>query len=416
VIESPSLSLDTFVYGLHTVAPYRVEEVSPDAVDVYVYDSEAPGEERIVHFERQGDGWQWTYTFVGSVRAAGRRTAGCVDMYPFPLEIGYKRGDPPIDFCQTPGKMLGDGMLREDASSREMLALVPAQGDVLIQDTLGRSIGWTGGTFVSEIPDAYQVPYALGDAAVLHHTLHLPAAEYTVSASGSSDEVELVFYVDGRFIELSAQPQSTGSVQLKIDSSLEHITLSGLQNLSTFALSMDNESAPESHLATIAGTPLPGSEKLAISFDGNQAEMACTNGGLQYSLGLENSGGQVFASEPLTLKAGEMHLLGPTKWTELDSGDVTLEIDQDSDGTTDETLELGDESSIASDGGGWVCPCPLAVIGFVGAALVSLKSLKPHRGHGSVKVLMLLYHIMSHFEQRCDSLKRMEVSDESQKV
>jgi Tol biopolymer transport system component len=368
------LSLNTFVYGLHNVAPYRVEEASPNTIDVYVYDSEAPGQERIVHFEHEGDGWQWTYTFVGSVGAAGTRTAGCVDMYPFPVEIGREPGKPPFDFCQTSDRVPGKSSSRDDASPGQMLALVPAQGDVLIQDTLGRRIRWVGGTFVSEIPDAYEIPYALGDATLLHHTLRLPAAEYVVTANGSSVEaVELVFYVDGRFIELSARQQSTGSeVQLEIDSSLEQATLSSLQNLDSFALSLDNESAPESHLVTISGTPLFGSEYLRVSFDGAQVELSHAGGGLQqYDLRLENSGGQVFTSEPLTLEADETHTHRPTNWIELNSVDVTLEIDQDSDGTTDETLELENQSLSSSperDESRWSCPCPLAAIGLVGLA------------------------------------------------
>ena len=377
------LSLNTFVYGLHAVAPYRVEETSSNTIDVYVYDSEAPGQERIVHFEREGGGWQWTYAFVGSAGAAGTHTAGCVDMYPLSVEIGCKRGDPPFDFCQASDRVPGKSSSRGDASLGQMLALVPAQGDVLIQDTLGRRIGWVGGTFVSEIPDAYEIPHALGDATLLHHTLRLPAAEYVVTANGSSVEaVGLVFYVDGRFIELSARPQFTGSeVQLEIGSSLEQATLSGLQNLSSFALSLDSEAAPESHLVTISGTPLSGNEDLRVSFDGAQVELSHAGGVLQYDLRLENSGGQVFTSEPLTLEANETHAPRPTNWTELNSVDVILEIDQDNDGTIDETLALENQVSgpmstpiatlsSGSDRGRGPCPCPLAMIGLVGLAML----------------------------------------------
>jgi len=199
-------------------------------------------------------------------------------------------------------------------------------------------------------------------------------AEYAVKVNGSSTEaVELTFFVDGRFVGLSAQPQPTSSeVQLEIDPSLGQVTLFGLQNLSSFTLSMDDESAPESHLVTITGTPLSESENVEISFDGNQAKLVYADGGLQYSLGLENSAGQVFASGPLTLEANETHALRSANWAELNSAKVALEIDQDSDGTTDKTLELENRSPVEGDRTA-VCPCPLAVIGFVGLVLVSLR-------------------------------------------
>jgi len=132
------VSLNTFTsMGWHTMAPYRVEEISANTIDVYVYDSETPGQERAIRFRDSNSGWQWTYTFVGSVGAAGTRTGGCADMYPYSLQTGLQQGTPPVSFCQPSGRAAGMSSPGAN-SSAQVLALVPAAGNAVVQDASGR--------------------------------------------------------------------------------------------------------------------------------------------------------------------------------------------------------------------------------------------------------------------------------------
>ena len=329
-------------HGWHALAPYRIEEVSSTETDIYVYDSEAPGQERAIHFEGSGDDWQWEYTFVGSLSGAGTRTGGCEDIFLYPVETSLEQGEPPVNFCQSQSRTPAANSSQTVAFSERVLAHLPVEGNWVIQDSLGRRLGWVNGEFVSEIPDAYHIPQALGDASLSHRTLYLPEAEYTVEINDSPTEaIEYILFGDGRFIEMSGRLQSVGSsAVLSATSSLDQVTLSGLQNLTWFNLALDNESTTESRLATVAGTPVSGNEALNADFDGAQMVISRTGGDLQYNLWLEESNGQIFMSEPLTMEANETHTLSPTNWTELNSASVILEIDEDSDGTTDETLVL----------------------------------------------------------------------------
>ena len=328
-------------HGWHALAPYRIEEVSSTETDVYVYDSEAPGQERAIHFEGSGDDWQWEYTFVGSLSGAGTRTGGCEDIFLYPVETSLEQGEPPVNFCQSQSRTSAANSSQTAAFSERVLAHLPVEGDWVIQDSLGRRLGWVNGEFVSEIPDAYHVPQALGDASLSYRILYLPEAEYTVEITDSpTDTFGYTLFGDGRFVDVSGHQSVGSTAALSVTSSLDRVTLSGLQNLTSFNLALDNESTAESRLATVAGVPLSGNEDLNANFDGDQVVISRTDGDLQYNLWLEESNGQLFMSEPLTLEVNETHTLSPTNWTELNSASVILEIDEDSDGTIDETLVL----------------------------------------------------------------------------
>lgn len=335
------VSLNTGIGLWHTLAPYRIEDISSTIVDIYVYDSEAPGQERIIRFENSGGNWQWGYTFVGSLSSAGTRTGGCNDTYPYALQTALEQGLPSVNFCQSSNSMNLDSS-QTTAFSGKMLAHLPFEGDWVIQDSLGRRLGWVNGELISEIPDAYNIPQVLGDASLSFRTLELPEAEYSVTINDAiTKTIEYYLFGDGRLIEVSGNLQSIGSsTTLSVTSNLDQATLSGLQNLDSFVMGFDNELATESQLATITGMPTSGDENLNASFNSGQMVISRTNGIMQYSLAFEKNDGQLFVSELLTLGANNTHTLRPMDWATLNTTNVVLEIDYDSDGTIDNVQVL----------------------------------------------------------------------------
>jgi len=374
--------LNTFTkFGYHAMVPYRVEPVSSTETNIYVYDSEAPGEERVIHFAHSGDEWHWTYTFVGSIAKAGTATGQCEDIFLYPIRTSAEQGDPPVVFCESQGATSGVKALQSSDRSHRVLAQLPAEGDWVMRDNLGRRLGWVNGVLVSEIPDAFYVPQALGDASLSYRILYLPEGEYTVELTDSpTDEFGYTLFGDGRFIEVAGQLRSPGSgVGLSITPGLDQARLSETQNLTLFTLTLDSERPTESRVATVAGTSLTGSGDLSVGFDGDQLMVSRGGGSLNYSPGLEKSDGQHFASEPLTLEGNGTHTVSPVDWSELGSAGVVWEIDDGSDGTIDETLVLEDRASVPvptptatvspeNGEGKGLCPGSLVMIGLAGLA------------------------------------------------
>jgi len=379
--------LNTFTdLGYHALVPYRVESVSSTETTIYVYDSEAPGEEHVIHFAHSGDEWHWTYTFMGSIaKAAGTATGQCEDLFLYPIRTSVEQGDPPVVFCESQGATSGVKALQSSDRSHRVLAQLPAEGDWVMRDNLGRRLGWVKGMLVSEIPDAFHVPQALGDVSLSYRILYLPEGEYTVELTDSpTDEFGYTLFGDGRFIEVAGHLRSPGSgVGLSITPGLDQARLSETQNLTSFTLTLDSERTTESRVATVAGASLTGSGDLSVGFDGDQLMVSRGDGSLHYSPGLEKSDGQHFASEPLTLEGNETHTMSPIDWSELGSASVVWEVDDDSDGTIDETLVLEDQASVPmptptttvspeNGKGKGFCPGSLAMIWLVGLTLIGL--------------------------------------------
>jgi hypothetical protein len=334
------LSLNTKTnIGWHALAPYRIEDVSASIVDVYVYDSEVPGQEKAVRFQKAGAGWQWQYTFVGSVGSAGTKTGGCADMYPYSLRTSLQQGIPTQDFCSSSTST--SSSIQTSASDR-VSVLLPVEGDWIIKDEQGRRLGWVNGDLISEIPDAYYVPSA---APVQQRTLTLPAAPYTVEIENSpTTSVEYTIFGDGRFIETSAQLLSHSSSKLSVSANMNQAILSNTENLASFSLMMDSETAADSRLITIAGIPMSGNGDLNANFDGDRLEIARANGDIQYAVSFRKNDGQTASFEQLTLNANDTHIVTPEDWFDL-SSDIILEIDRSSDGTVDETVILNNQGN-----------------------------------------------------------------------
>jgi hypothetical protein len=309
----------------HLLAPYRFVDVSATTTDIYVYDSEAPSEEGVIHFERSGNGWQWEYTFTGSLSGAERSTGGCTDIFLSALGTSLEQGEPRVNFCQSPSNRLASS---EDATTGRMLVSLPAlEGDWVIQDSAGRQLGWVNGQLVSEIPDAYFIPQALG-ASISDRTLYLPAAEYTVEVDNSPTQaIDYTLFGDGRMIEVAGQFLSSAArAEIQVASGLEQVTLMHPQELSEFSLSFNSELPTLSRVATLDSIGKEGKAEIKASFDDEQLVLSREEGTLEYNLMLIQTGGEtgIFISEPLSLAANETHTLKPTNWTSLTSESVIL--------------------------------------------------------------------------------------------
>ena len=304
----------------HAITPYRIVTVSSNETHIYVYDSEAPGQQRVVRMQRSGSGWQWQYTFTGSLASAGTRTGGCRDMYYYQAITSLEHGAPLVNLCEDTGVAMPDGA-SAPASTGRMLTVLPATGDWIIEDTAGHRLGWTGGQWIAEIPNGYALPQTLGDATLSYRSLYLPAGPYTVRASaGASREIDYSLFVDGRVLEVNGQTSAAGMIsEIDVLPGLNAISVTQPADLASLVIDMTHEMPTVSRMAGLTGSAISGNDDLAISFDGQEMQLSRASGEMQYRLRFFQPGRSsgYFVTEPITLGADEAHTLAPASWNGL---------------------------------------------------------------------------------------------------
>jgi hypothetical protein len=324
----------------HAVTPYRVATISPTETHIYVYDSEAPGEQRTVRLQRAGSGWQWQYTFAGSLAGAGTRTGGCADMYYAEASASLEQGLPLVDLCAQARDTAPD-------ATGQLLSVLPRAGDWTLQDSAGRRLGWSGGQWVSEIPGGLELPQTSSDAPLTQRMLYLPAGAYTVQASaGAGGQVDYSLFADGRVLQVEGQTAAGAASAVAVSPGLDAISLTQPAQYTDLALELVRELPGTSRVAGLSAGALSGSAELGLSFDGQAVELARAGGAMSYRLRLvqPGAGAGYFASAPITLEPDEAHRLTPANWNGLNGTTVLLEIDEGRNGTVDETVTLENQA------------------------------------------------------------------------
>jgi hypothetical protein len=325
----------------HALTPYRVVTISPTETHIYVYDSEAPGQQRVVRMQRSGSGWQWQYTFVGSMASAGTRLGGCSDMYYYQASASLEQGLPLVDLCAEARDTIPD-------TTGQLLSVLPAAGDWTLQDSAGRLLGWTGGQWVSAIPGGYELPQTAGDAALPRRMLYLPAGAYTVRANtGASRVVDYSLFTDGRVLQVNGQTSAAGVTSvIGVSPGLEAISVTQPAQFTSLVVELVRELPGASRVVGINGSAIAGSAELAVAFDGQAVELTRASGTMTYQLRFFQPGTTTgyFASEAITLEPDEGHRLAPATWNGLNTGTVLLEIDEGRNGTVDEMITLTNQA------------------------------------------------------------------------
>jgi hypothetical protein len=324
----------------HAVTPYRVATISPTETHIYVYDSEAPGEQRTVRLQRAGSGWQWQYTFTGSLAGAGTRTGGCADMYYAEASASLEQGLPLVDLCAQARDTAPD-------ATGQLLSVLPRAGDWTLQDSAGRRLGWSGGQWVSEIPGGLELPQTSSDAPLTQRMLYLPAGAYTVQASaGAGGQVDYSLFADGRVLQVEGQTAAGAASAVAVSPGLDAISLTQPAQYTDLALELVRELPGTSRVAGLSAGALSGSAELGLSFDGQAVQLARAGGAMSYRLRLvqPGAGAGYFASAPITLEPDEAHRLTPANWNGLNGTTVLLEIDEGRNGTVDETVTLENQA------------------------------------------------------------------------
>lgn len=329
--------------GVHAVVPYRYWEPSTGEAHVYVYDSNYPGDDnRIVTFNLEEDEWTYWYGWPDNPFRdwEGDSSYNSVDVVPVSLAI--------IDATLYP----------------EEWYLYNTQGPAtpLFEDQHGRRLGFVAGTLIDEIPDAFYLwppEEAVGQGSPLYY---LPRGQqYDVRLHGiDKGTASLTMFEHHSLLAIEDVP---------VESSTEdNITISGDGSSLTYGTNDDHkeysaiiaEEFPDASRAVSVNTSISRDDVITLGLADQETFKYANSGGPKtYDLTLEQRGrgaGEVYFSG-LAIDENETHTIKVADWNSLGVTDVTVEIDENSDGTIDETQTLETRAVVLELESGWNHTC-----------------------------------------------------------
>ena len=350
--------------GGHAVTPYAVEDRGGGEFAVLVYDSNFPGQARTLQIDREADTWSYNAAANPNRRSGGYSgDAASQSLFLFPT--GPARGPQPCPFCapqDTPGGATGEDSNTSRAGSagptfnqvylggdappraRLVFAATNASGDRSATPRLR-----------AELPGVKQYPIYTGDlwADSAPPDVYLPASRtyaLAIDAGALTQPAKGDIVLIGRGFTLAAR-----NIQVDLDagpsvfypaadgSSLSFVAAG--EETPTFDLGTTAGGA--SYALTVAGASLPGGAAADLELDGDgalQISFGGTDGPLQYDLALRRIDGEGearFAHADLTYLPDSVVYVEYGAWE--GEGDIELQVDEDGDGTIDDSESLPDE-------------------------------------------------------------------------
>lgn len=310
----------------HTLTPYAITSPSSGVYNVWVYDSEHPGDvERAVIFDLNANTWSYDTGEEVWGGDASSHNLGTV-----PTSVHSQTLDCP--WC----------------TSSHLLSL-EGKGHLLVSDSQDRRLGYLGDSYVAEIPGAYGSPPLLG-TGVAHEPLYtLPLTEtYTLLLDGQtvSQTAPASLWQFGPGYAASLQdvnigPATQDTLTISGDGTLFGYHASGAQE-PTLILALDVLSA--TYGLDVQWFDIDAGEAVTLTVEATQGVLTLdgshASGGFYNLLIRKTSeiGGFPFYHDDIEILAADTHIIHFGDWDGY--GAITLEIDHGSDGTIDETLLL----------------------------------------------------------------------------
>lgn len=362
--------------GGHAVTPYAVEDRGGGEFAVLVYDSNYPGQARTLQIDRETNTWSYNAA-ANPKRPSGRYSGDAASQSLFLFPTGPALGPQPCPFCASsdaPGSSSGDaasdapGDASGDASgtgtAEPAFTQVFLGGDappgarlVFASTTAGGDRSLTP-PLRAELPGVKQYPIFTGDlwADSAPPDVYLPAGrsyalaidprDLTQAAKGDIVLIGRGFMLAARHLQVDPGADPSVLYPAADGSSLSFIAAG--EETPTFDLGTTAGGA--SYALTVAGASLPGGASADLALDGDgalQIAFGDTDAPLQYDLALRRvdaEGEALFTHTDLTYLPDSVVYVDYGAWD--GEGTVELQIDEDGDGTIDDTESLPDEPAL----------------------------------------------------------------------
>ena len=346
-LSDPVVLFVSFWNGYRRLVPFALQELTGGVWHVWVYDSNHPGvfpndNSRQLIIDTVNN--SWTYDVGGEIWGGHAYTQrlGLVHLSTFSL--------PPV----APWTIPLWGIESQDPGATQLW--LKGDAHLLVSDSEGRSLGYTDGGYVTEIPGAYFNNPGGGFEPAPEPVYSIPlTSTYTIApvAPTLADTQEITItqfgpgYVAGiEGITVAPEPRgesTTGSGSLFIPTDGTQVAYTAVddQQVNLF-LTLNEEE--QGYYFKIGGADAAFGEKVALAVDKNTRRMlySCDEAGSgTYDLEIQWGGPDVvrrFYHSGIPIAAGDSHYVDYTapEGTLV----IIIEIDHGSDGTIDETVEL----------------------------------------------------------------------------
>ncbi len=336
--------------GGHAITPYAVRRPTPTTAEIVVYDNNYPNAERVVMVDTAAN--TWTYTASTNPTEMGALYDGDATTFNLTLaDIGSRVMLPHA--CAFCGNLAMDGGGR---GSRVMLQAV-GEGDVRIDDGLGHTTGTdTDGSTVNTIPDAdvtsersaslfqdspeptYTLPHDQPLSVTLDGSRLTAASPTEMTITGAGFAVQ----IDG--IDLAPMEIDTIDVQPGLPDVAYHAAGTQTPTLAlAFQQAGDDYLVEARSMAMTAGQGVRisvdlASSTVALSFDGSASAPEFT----LYMERVSETGTVVFQHTGVAASVDAVLYVEYAAWGG-DTMPLSVDFDDDGDGTIDHTDSLTDE-------------------------------------------------------------------------
>ncbi|NNJ12343.1 hypothetical protein EKD04_018615 [Chloroflexales bacterium ZM16-3] len=216
--------------------------------------------------------------------------------------------------------------------------------NLLISDGQGGLIGYQNGSFVNTISGAYMTQPIGGLGVDAPPIYNLPTGQHTLSVDGASltqaTTLDVAQFGPGYAVsvaDLALAPGASDQISLAADGSGIVLDSSAARSLN---VALSNDGSGEQF--TLSGLDVASGDTLSASLANNTLTLSQgTAGAGTYSLNLTRAGANGiswFVYNDLSIGASDTQYIDSTGWAQ--TGTLQLQIDQNSDGTIDQTVDL----------------------------------------------------------------------------
>jgi len=319
----------TDMKGGHAVTPYAVEDKGNGIYWIRIYDNNFPGyHDKKIIVDINNETWYYTERYNGDRFSHNLGTA--------PISIFAQR--PVCPWCVNTLNTIPTIQLTHQGA-----------GELLIQDSLSRRLGYQDGVFYSEIPGAYAQPVLGGLDIDTQPIFYLPLTdEYSLTLAGlptkSVGEASIVAFGPGYGITINGidvDSMTMDVISISNDGSTINYQPNQDQDIS-YGLYLDTENA--SWQLETSQVDVSASHMSVITVDPSQKFLEIDN--FQNTTGeynlyfkrVSDDDTDYFASNEIEFTALSSHYVHFDGWQT--TGTVQCDIDENGDGDPDETVYL----------------------------------------------------------------------------
>ena len=321
----------------HALVPYRVEDKGDSKWDMFVYDSNYPGEEdHAVEFDLNKNTWKYTL----------RKYRWWFDKVWSGDANDHNISIAPLSMYTRPGVPWWSDL----SGPYQPANVVGARGaaDLIITDSQGHRLGLVDGELISDIPGAYPyIPLIDGfNEGRTPELYFIPSSvDYTVTVQGGGmGTAHIDQFVPGGLVQVeNIDTAEDSESQLVIEDGGHTVAYSSTDTSDSLSISVDVESENSSKNYSIANTAVAAGSMITVSVPSGGDSVYYINGGNETSYDLmmryvDTEQYSSFQHSNIPIENGDTHIAVVVDWSDVN--EVTVYIDHHSDGTIDQTIIL----------------------------------------------------------------------------